>query len=100
MEQSEDEHEGEAYQSQMKRSSLADKADERSRSRGPGPFWWPDALTPASRSTSFSMESWAPERRGSERRGSEKRGRGRTQEQPQEAGDDKEKVDEYIDYSY
>jgi hypothetical protein len=46
------------------------------------------------------MESWAPERRGSERRGSEKRGRGRTQEQPQEAGDDKEKVDEYIDYSY
>jgi glycerol-3-phosphate O-acyltransferase/dihydroxyacetone phosphate acyltransferase len=105
MEQSEDEHEGEAYQSQMKRSSLADKADERSRSRGPGPFWWPDALTPASRSTSFSMESWAPERRGSERRGSErrgseKRGRGRTQEQSQEDGEDNAKVDEYIDYSY
>ncbi|KAI4803539.1 hypothetical protein E4T44_10115 [Aureobasidium sp. EXF-8845] len=100
MEQSEDENEGEAYQSQMKRSSLADKADERSRSRGPGPFWWPDALTPASRSTSFSMESWAPERRGSERKGSEKRGRGRTQEQPQEDGEDNEKVDEYIDYSY
>jgi len=105
MEQSEDEHEGESYQSQMKRSSLADKADERSRSRGPGPFWWPDALTPASRSTSFSMESWAPERRGSERRGSErrgseKRGRGRAQDQPQEDGEDNEKVDEYIDYSY
>jgi glycerol-3-phosphate O-acyltransferase/dihydroxyacetone phosphate acyltransferase len=111
MELSEDEHEGEAYQSQMKRSSLADKADERSRSRGPGPFWWPDALTPASRSTSFSLESWAPdsrrgserrssEWRGTERRGSEKRGRGRTQEEPQEDGEDKEKVDEYIDYSY
>ena len=92
MEQAEHEQEGEAYQSQMKRSPLADKADERSRSRGPGPFWWPSALTPGSRSTSFSMESPAPERRG--------RGRSVVQTQEVENENENEKVDEYIDYSY
>ncbi|KAH0125432.1 hypothetical protein KCU67_g17593, partial [Aureobasidium melanogenum] len=81
-----DEHEGEAYQSQMRKSSLAEKAGERRTSRGLSPFWLPGALTPGSRSTSFSMESPAPARRG------------RTQEQPQENVDDKAKVDDYIDY--
>ncbi|KAH0377314.1 hypothetical protein KCU89_g17905, partial [Aureobasidium melanogenum] len=88
MEQSKDEHEGEAYQSQLRKSSLAEKAGERRTSRGLSPFWLPGALTPGSRSTSFSMESPAPARRG------------RTQEEPQENVDDKAKVDDYIDYSY
>lgn len=84
-ESNEDSHEGETYQSQMKQSYLADKADERSRSRGPRPFFWP--MTAASRSTSFSMESPAPERRG--------RGIDREEKQKEKAA-----VDDYVDYSY